>query len=444
MSHPQEISRDLRLDLFRGLALWLIFLAHIPGNIISKFIPYHYGFSDAAEMFIFVSGYASAYVYGQMMQQHEFVASAAYILNRAFHLYVAQIFLFVVFVGEIAFFSHGTDTFDDAMNVRIFHEQPDAATLAVLRLKFMPVNMDVLPVYIVLLVGFPPMLWLLRRMPVLAFAASALLYLLADVINLNLSAFPRGSWYFNPLAWQFLFVLGAWCGLGGANWLWSFIRSPAVLGIAAAYVVFGLLVVAAWHTPTLSPYVPDWLEHPLGKTNLGFMRLAHFLAIGIICCALRPSELAAVDVEDPTPGDQLRAALVGGLLLRGHPGICRICNRRRRPEQHNRADSGARLRYRRYDHAKRAGVLVRDGQDLVRTIATPGLAAHPAGGTAFKNIGIGSRSWTAERGPGCLIGPSQVEESKEICHAKARYGAHNVCIYSGMRWHGYERPAESR
>jgi hypothetical protein len=282
MSHPQEISRDLRLDLFRGLALWLIFLAHIPGNIISKFVPYHYGFSDAAEMFIFVSGYASAYVYGQMMQQHEFVASAAYILNRAFHLYVAQIFLFVVFVGEIAFFSHGTDTFDDAMNVRIFHEQPDAATLAVLRLKFMPVNMDVLPVYIVLLVGFPPMLWLLRRMPVLAFAASALLYLLANVINLNLSAFPRGSWYFNPLAWQFLFVLGAWCGLGGANWLWSFIRSPAVLGIAAAYVVFGLLVVAAWHTPTLSPYVPDWLEHPLGKTNLGFMRLAHFLAIAII------------------------------------------------------------------------------------------------------------------------------------------------------------------
>jgi hypothetical protein len=126
------------------------------------------------------------------------------------------------------------------------------------------------------------MLWLLWRMPMVAFAASAVLYLLANVINLNLPAFPRGSWYFNPLAWQFLFVLGAWCGIGAADWLWSLIRSRAVLGIAAAYVVFGLFVVTAWHTPTLSPFVPDWLEHPLGKTNLGFMRLAHFLAIAIV------------------------------------------------------------------------------------------------------------------------------------------------------------------
>ena len=28
-------ERDLRLDLFRGLALWLIFLDHIPTNIVS-------------------------------------------------------------------------------------------------------------------------------------------------------------------------------------------------------------------------------------------------------------------------------------------------------------------------------------------------------------------------------------------------------------------------
>jgi hypothetical protein len=290
MASPVEITRDLRLDLFRGLALWLIFLAHIPGNIVNRFVPFHYGFSDAAEMFIFVSGYANAYVYGRLMRQSGFVASAAHILNRAFHLYVAQIFLFVVFVGEIAFLSHGTHVFDDAMNVRIFHEQPDAATLAVLQLKFMPVNMDVLPVYIVLLIGCPPMLWLLWRMPMLAFAASAALYLLANIIDLNLPAFPRGFWYFNPLAWQFLFVIGAWCGLGAADWLWSFIRSRAVLGIAAAYVLFGLFVVIAWHTPRLAPYVPDWFAHPLGKTNLGVMRLAHFLAIAVLVDRFVPQD----------------------------------------------------------------------------------------------------------------------------------------------------------
>jgi len=292
MTKPVEIARDLRLDLYRGVALWLIFLAHIPGNIVSRFVPFHYGFSDAAEIFVFVSGYANAYVYGRVMQQCGFVTSAAHILNRAFHLYVAQMFLFVVFIGEIALLSHGTDMFADAMNVRIFRDQPDVATLAVLQLKFMPVNMDVLPVYIVLLLGCPLILWLLWRMPTLGLAASVTLYALANVFDINLPAFPHGSWYFNPLAWQVLFVFGAWCGLGAADWLWSLIRWPIVLTIAAAYVLFGLLVVIAWHTPYLAPYVPNWLEPPLSKTNLGVMRLVHFLAIAVLVDRCIPAHWA--------------------------------------------------------------------------------------------------------------------------------------------------------
>ena len=37
VSPPQAAGaeRDLRLDLFRGVALWLIFLDHIPENIVS-------------------------------------------------------------------------------------------------------------------------------------------------------------------------------------------------------------------------------------------------------------------------------------------------------------------------------------------------------------------------------------------------------------------------
>jgi hypothetical protein len=143
-------------------------------------------------MFVFVSGCANAYVYGRVMQQRGFVTSAARILNRAFHLYVAQMFLFVISIGEIALLSHGTDVFADAMNVRIFREQPDVAILAVLQLKFMPVNMDVLPVYIVLLLGCPPMLWLLWRMPASAMAASGTLYALANVMDPTYLPFHKG------------------------------------------------------------------------------------------------------------------------------------------------------------------------------------------------------------------------------------------------------------
>src|ERR1700722_5875082 len=59
--------RDLRLDFFRGIALFLIFIDHIPGNVLSHFTVQSLGFSDAAEIFIFVSGYTAALVYGRAL-----------------------------------------------------------------------------------------------------------------------------------------------------------------------------------------------------------------------------------------------------------------------------------------------------------------------------------------------------------------------------------------
>src|SRR5687767_8251848 len=103
------------------------------------------------------------------------------------------------------------------MGVLDFLKQPDVTIVQALLLKFKPVNMDVLPLYIVLLILFPPILWLLLRKPLLALGASVVLYALAWEFGWNLPAYPSGVWYFNPLAWQLLFVFGAWCALGGAD-----------------------------------------------------------------------------------------------------------------------------------------------------------------------------------------------------------------------------------
>src|SRR6266404_4824207 len=81
-------GRDLRLDLFRGLALWLIFLDHIPSNIVSWGTIRNYGFSDAAEIFIFISGYTAAFVYGGAMRDRGFIVASARILKRAWQIYV--------------------------------------------------------------------------------------------------------------------------------------------------------------------------------------------------------------------------------------------------------------------------------------------------------------------------------------------------------------------
>jgi len=287
MAPATPAQRDLRLDLFRGLALWLIFLDHIPSNVVSWGTIRNFGFSDAAEIFIFISGYTAAFVYGRAMLERGFIIAGARILKRAWQIYVAHMFLFVIYMAEIAYVSSSFENplYHEEMGIFDFLKQPDVTLIQALMLKFKPVNMDVLPLYIALLLGFPPILWLLQKQATLALAASALLYALTWHFGWNLAAYPSGSWWFNPFAWQLLFVLGAWCALGGAERIGRFIRSPIVVALAIAYLVFALAIVMTWHFSSLAAYVPKWLGeamYPIDKVNLDVLRIAHFLALAAI------------------------------------------------------------------------------------------------------------------------------------------------------------------
>src|SRR5207253_10902941 len=102
-------GRDLRLDLFRGLALWLIFLDHVPNNIVAWFTIRNYGFSDATEIFIFISGYTAAFVYGRAMVERGFIVAGARILKRSWQIYVAHASLFSIYIAEIAYGASSLD-----------------------------------------------------------------------------------------------------------------------------------------------------------------------------------------------------------------------------------------------------------------------------------------------------------------------------------------------
>jgi len=288
-------GRDLRLDLFRGLALWLIFLDHIPSNMVSWLTIRNYGFSDATEIFVFISGYTAAFVYGREMRERGTVVASARVLKRAWQVYVAHIFLFVIYMAEIAYVASSFDNplYNEEMGVFNFLKQPDVTLIQALLLKFKPANMDVLPLYIVLLAGFPPMLWLLLRRPTLALAASALLYALTWTFEWNLPAYPAGTWVFNPLAWQLLFVFGAWCALGGADRLAPFSRSWPVLTLAAVYVVVAFAIAMTWYFAGLAVYMPRWLSewmYPIDKVNLDVLRFAHFLALAALTVRFVPRD----------------------------------------------------------------------------------------------------------------------------------------------------------
>src|SRR4051794_18559572 len=99
---PAAGVRELRLDLFRGLALWLIFIDHVSPDLLSWFTIRRYGFSDAAEIFIFISGYTAAFVYGRALVESGFVIAAARIFRRVWQIYAAHILLFTIMVAEVS------------------------------------------------------------------------------------------------------------------------------------------------------------------------------------------------------------------------------------------------------------------------------------------------------------------------------------------------------
>src|SRR5437899_3710922 len=171
-------GRDLRLDFFRGLALWFIYLDHVPDNVVSWFTVRNYGFSDATEIFVFISGYTAVIAYARMMQRDGWLRAAGRIYRRVWQLYVAHILLFVAFSAQIAWVSIARDTpsLIEEMELLGLGENPYRAILEAALLRFRPVNLDVLPLYIVLLAAFPFVLPAVVRWPKAVIAVSVALW----------------------------------------------------------------------------------------------------------------------------------------------------------------------------------------------------------------------------------------------------------------------------
>jgi hypothetical protein len=133
-------GRDLRLDFFRGIALFLIFIDHIPGNVLGQFTIRSLGFSDAAEVFIFVSGYTAALVYGGAILKRGTIVATAKIFYRVWQIYVAHIFIFLIYLALISFntLNFPDQMFSKELRVAKFFTEPYIAVIRVLELRFQP------------------------------------------------------------------------------------------------------------------------------------------------------------------------------------------------------------------------------------------------------------------------------------------------------------------
>jgi hypothetical protein len=282
----------------------------VPNNAIAWVTTKNYGFSDAADLFVFISGYTVAFVYSRTMATKGFAVAAVGILARAWQLYVAHILLFVFYVAAIGYVAqrYGHAHLLDEFNIRRLIADPIEFLKHGLLLEFKPLNLDVLPLYIVLMATFSPFLWLLVRSPNLALAISSVVYAAAHAFGWNLASYPDGTWYFNPFAWQFLFVLGAWASLdrtGIVQWL---IRSRIALYLAVLFLLIGLVITLGTRLG-LAPVTAGSLVAlyiPNDKTNLGPFRIVHFLSLALIVARLIPCGSPALKLSF------LRPALICG------------------------------------------------------------------------------------------------------------------------------------
>jgi hypothetical protein len=317
-------GRDLRLDLFRGVANWAIFLDHIPDNVVNWITTRNYGFSDAADLFVFISGYTATFVYARMMMERGFIVGATRLTKRVWQLYVAHIILFVIYIVSIGYVAQRFSDPDiiNEFNVAGLVDSPIETLRQGLLLKFKPLNLDVLPLYIVLMGLFPPVLWLMLRRPGLTMLASMALWIAARQFGWNLPGYPGGTWYFNPFAWQVLFIFGAWCALGGAVKSRKIIDAPATLYFCLFYLVLALVMTMAGKFPSFAALFPSWLVetfNPNDKTNMAPYRLLHFAVIVVMVIRFVPKDWPGLEwkVFDPVVkcGQQSLAVFCVGVFL---------------------------------------------------------------------------------------------------------------------------------
>jgi len=295
--HPilPDSGRDLRLDLFRGLANWLIFFGHVPDSLLAWLTTRNYGFSDGADLFVFISGYTATLVYARMMIERGFVIGATRLWKRVWQLYVAQLLLFLFYTTSIHYIAHGFEIphLMSQFNVAGLMDDPVAILSETLTLRFKPLNLDVLPLYIVLMAAFPLVLWLMLIWPNAVMGASLALYFAARHFQWDLTSYPGGVWYFNPFAWQLLFILGGWLALGGADRLRPLARSRLALVLSAGFLVFAFAMTLSGPVPALQSLFPGELRSifiPNDKAYLAPYRVIHLAALVLLVVHFIPSD----------------------------------------------------------------------------------------------------------------------------------------------------------
>jgi hypothetical protein len=332
--HAPRRPRDPRLDVFRGLGMFIIFVAHVPWNSWTDWIPARFGFSDAADMFVFCSGMASAIAFGRIFVEQGWWLGTARIALRVWQVYWAHIGSFLVVMALMvgADQALGIDHYvREELNLAGFFDEPRIHLLGLMTLTYVPNYFDILPMYLVVLAMVPAVMALARVHRGLVAVAVLALWLAAQR-GLHLTADPMTGreWFFNPFGWQIVFFSGFAFARG---WLPPPPRDTRLVLAAVAFVVLaapvscqhGFSCFAGWGAAPLLGEVHDALGPAIDKVSMGPLRYLHFMATAYL--AFVAAGVGGARLRGPVAevlrqvGQQTLAVFLAGLVASQLMGI---------------------------------------------------------------------------------------------------------------------------
>nr|WP_246522129.1 OpgC domain-containing protein [Neoroseomonas terrae] len=320
-----RLDRDLRVDFIRGFSLWAIFVNHTPGNWLGHITPRNYTLADATESFVLLAGYAAGLAYGSIMDRQGWFFAASRVMGRVFTLYVAHIFLLVVFTAQVGLSAARLDSaaYLDELHLDPFASDPYRALLEALLLRYQPSFLNILPLYITVLALFAVAMPLLRW-PAVMLGASAGLWAAARVFDITLPSWRGEDWFFNPLAWQLLFFIGCALGYRPPNGHplsvpWRRWAGALCWLMLAAGAVMTVLLYFAWEftearLPAFAPFLAA-----IDKASLHPARLLTILALTYLIAHLVPKDAAWLRSRAAQPfnlmGQQALPVFCAGIAL---------------------------------------------------------------------------------------------------------------------------------
>jgi hypothetical protein len=291
------IDRDPRIDFFRGAALFMILFDHVGGDPLGEFTFRHLGLSDAAEIFVFLSGVSCAIAYSRILIRRGLPGLFTAIIKRSAYIYIFCLITSIVTILLIIA-ANSMAWVEPTQPLVTLTERPLSAITSSILLTSPPELAGILVLYIQFtLIVVPAFLLGAQFSPALILSISAIAWIIAPFYP-ELSPPLAEHSYFPLASWQFLFSIGMFVGLRyySRGAVRSLKASKYLIWIACAIVTLSFLFKVAHHASIHYQVGAEWFPSPADfqrmKERLSPVRLAHFLSVAF---------LVATYIQDRSP-----------------------------------------------------------------------------------------------------------------------------------------------